>query len=588
MKRKDRRYCKLISLVTVFALAAGLCGCTVSVGMDQPGGSARMLPAASLAEAEYPFYLTTLDDESTIKLYFADDNKEIPYIGTDTAAELMERIYSKANRDSGVKVTVSENGHVTTLTRENGYHMTIDSENDVIGFDDYDAFIAPSWSRTVIDCLENYGLIDYLQIDEEGSYSRYGSGIDFETGKYGIDILEADGKRYIPLQTFSDTVLSVPCYTNLIYNGKAVFARTFTMDDDPVFISEIMKAGAGKRSRALADFTYNELCMALDHLYGLKEQQGVESFDEFFAAIRLKDDLLSEDPARSANALADALLLYLDDLHSFNIASTYRAGAKFNPSVNIGASYKSYVRTYYRFLDARDAQYPDGVPGYEEIDNTAYITFDEFSTLKEGTDYYKDFPSAETKDTVGLFLYAFRQITRKDSPVENVVFDLSLNGGGDQTTANFVMSMVLGGSSMVVEDTMTGAAVYERFRSDANLDGKFDDKDSLTGYNLFCITSPCSFSCGNLMASEFKNSNIVTMLGQTSGGGTCIIMPLSLADGSLIRVSGCKSMASIKNGSVYDIDRGIAPDLYIATPSAFYDRETLTGYINSTVMMREN
>ena len=64
---------------------------------------------------------------------------------------------------------------------------------------------------------------------------------------------------------------------------------------------------------------------------------------------------------------------------------------------------------------------------------------------------------------------------------------------------------------MSFENTMTGAYMYEKFRADANLDGKFDEKDSLTGYNLYCLMSPASFSCGNMAVSILKDSHIVTM-----------------------------------------------------------------------------
>ena len=134
---------------------------------------------------------------------------------------------------------------------------------------------------------------------------------------------------------------------------------------------------------------------------------------------------------------------------------------------------------------------------------------------------------------------------------------------------------------MTVEDTLTGAYAHECFKADANLDGKFDEKDSLAGYNLYCITSPQTFSCGNLAASELKHSHVVTMLGQTSGGGTCIILPLSLADGTLLRVSSFRRMTYIKNGSLYDLDLGIEPDIYIAKPADFYRREALADYLNS-------
>ena len=563
-------------------ISIGLCGCNVSVNTVSGGEEAAAVQKdVLLTEEEYPLYFNSIDNESTVKLYFADDSRDIPYIDADTAKDLLEMVYHEANGDEGFKLTASKEGNITTFTRENTYTMDVDSENDVISFEDYDSFFTPSWSGTVIDTLEHYGTIECLQINDDRSYSCAGSKLEINLGEYGIDILEKEGKCYIPLQTFEDIATSLPCYTNFVYNGEAVYAIVFGLDDNTEYLSNIYSAPKGNRSRELADFTYGELCMVMDHFYGLKEQQGIEVFDDFFSETGLKDRLISEDAEESAKALADFLHVYIDDLHSFYLNNSYLTGKEFVAYKNFGSSYYSYITTMKRFQEARSEKYPDDVPGYEEIGNTAYVTFDVFDGLKEGADYYNDPPTADTKDTVGLLIYAFGQITRENSPVENVVFDLSLNGGGDQTTACFMLSMILGGSSMTVKDTQTGAYVHECFKADANLDGKFDEKDSLAGYNLFCISSPLTFSCGNMAASELKNSHIVTLLGQTSGGGTCIVVPLSLADGTLFRVSSCRRLSNIKNGSVYDLDLGIEPDIYIAKPSVFYDREELTDYINS-------
>ena len=82
-------------------------------------------------------------------------------------------------------------------------------------------------------------------------------------------------------------------------------------------------------------------------------------------------------------------------------------------------------------------------------------------------------------------------------------------------------------------------------------------------------------------ASEFKNSEQVTLLGRTSGGGSCVVMPMSTAYGSLFRISGPNRLAFTKNGSFYDIDQGAEPDFTLAFPETLYDREALTDYINN-------
>ena len=119
------------------------------------------------------------------------------------------------------------------------------------------------------------------------------------------------------------------------------------------------------------------------------------------------------------------------------------------------------------------------------------------------------------------------------------------------------------------------------YRCDANRDGKFDENDTLKGRNLFCLTSPVSFSCGNLVPCALKESGKVTLMGRTSGGGSCIVLFASSAWGSSFRISSPRRLSFIKNGSYYDIDRGAEPDFVITKPEKYYDRPALTDYINS-------
>jgi hypothetical protein len=39
-------------------------------------------------------------------------------------------------------------------------------------------------------------------------------------------------------------------------------------------------------------------------------------------------------------------------------------------------------------------------------------------------------------------------------------------------------------------------------------------------------------------------------------------------------------MSVVKNGSYYDIDQGIQPDVYLSDIDHYYDRERLTEFIN--------
>ncbi|MBQ7566108.1 MAG: hypothetical protein IJT18_03215 [Oscillospiraceae bacterium] len=152
---------------------------------------------------------------------------------------------------------------------------------------------------------------------------------------------------------------------------------------------------------------------------------------------------------------------------------------------------------------------------------------------------------------------------------------------GTWDAAVFSIGLFLGKSSVSVHNTLTGAQVTQNNLVDLNLDRVFDEKDSLLGYNLYCLISPVSFSCGNLVPNVFKSSHRVTLLGQTSGGGACSVLHLTTADGARFQMSSPLCLSFLKNGSFYDIDQGAAPDHVINDYAKFYDRTALTDYIHS-------
>ena len=176
---------------------------------------------------------------------------------------------------------------------------------------------------------------------------------------------------------------------------------------------------------------------------------------------------------------------------------------------------------------------------------------------------------------------AHDQITRENSPIKNVVIDLSVNIGGAADLAVYIISWFLGEYDMSIKNTMSGAVSTTSYRCDANRDHKFDEKDTLGDRKLFCLTSPVSFSCGNLVPSAFKESEKVTLIGKTSAGGACVVQPVSSAWGTSFRISGPMCLVSMKNGAYYDIDQGAEPDYTLRSPESYYNRSELVNFINS-------
>lgn len=69
-------------------------------------------------------------------------------------------------------------------------------------------------------------------------------------------------------------------------------------------------------------------------------------------------------------------------------------------------------------LAAKQA-YPDGIPPYEEIGDTAFVTFNAFTMERKPGEYYHLEKPDVPQDTIELILYAHRQVTREGSHNNN-------------------------------------------------------------------------------------------------------------------------------------------------------------------------
>ena len=101
------------------------------------------------------------------------------------------------------------------------------------------------------------------------------------------------------------------------------------------------------------------------------------------------------------------------------------------------------------------------------------------------------------------------------------------------------------------------------------------------GLNLCCLTSPVSFSCGNLVPWAFKADGRVKLLSSITGGGSCEVQPLTSAWGTSFVISGPVRISFLKNGSYYDVDQGVQPDYTIFSFDHYYDRNALAEFVNS-------
>lgn len=565
---------RVLSLaIALIMLSALLCGCTDKKDKGN-------INISSLQEKNTILYTGAF--EKPIPLAFSEKAEGLAMISLELAASILQE-YVRAEKDQGYTLEVKTQGERVTLVRDNKAESVIDFKNGTVYFEDYNRFNTLSYELGALDVMDSDGL------DEEGQPEYFkrvlhseekGNSSFIDLKERGIPYLMQKGKGYIAMQTFSDIYLA-PYEIMLSYNGK----DAFILDRELIEISQELyyKSAPDMISPQLIDFNYRELCLMLDLHYGLAQEHGITTADSYISRIGLKEGFYSEDPNARFSALKTLIYRYLSDNHSnvlmhspYNSQAEYSLGAE---DASIG--YWEFYKNYQAYNSYRAEQFKEEAYRYKEIGDTAFVCFDTF--LGPTADYYESKPDKNgLNDEIALISYAHSRITRKDSPIKNVVIDLATNTGGHMDGGIYLASWVLGNAVMHITDPVRGAHGSYIYRADVNLDREFDENDCISDKQIYLITSPITFSCANYVANAMQESGRVTLLGSTTGGGAACVYTASLADGAAVTLSSSLCISGYKNGSYYSIDRGIAPDIKIENIKDIFDYTKLKKLINNT------
>jgi hypothetical protein len=531
-------------------------------------------------------YWCSLKNKTTVSLSFINGQNDLPFLEMTSAKSVLSTLFSLMI-SSTYKATLTSQDACFTLSVDNRASAVIDFNKKTLSYHHFAQFFQNPGTESVTDvlsypCFDAAGKATYFEREDTQTSQRLGTELKtLDLSAWKIPLYYQNGKGYLPLQTFTDCFISIrPVY--LAYNGQSLFLGSDSISQYD-FADLYYSVQAGFRSQPLADFTYQELVFELDNFYGLKSLKKIDSFDTYLTSLSLKEGLLSTDGLVADKALNKLAYSDLADIHTKYLSNSPYAG---KASTITAKDYYSpdYADFYNRYVSGktnRAAAYGSDVPSYEQVGDTAIITFDTFTGAT--SDYYASAPTSATKDTMGLVSYAHSEITKAGDTVKNVVLDLSCNTGGEANAAIYILGWFLGTAVVPIENTFGGDQAINVYKTDINLDHTFDDKDTLGSRHLYCLTSRVSFSCGNLVPCLFKGSGKVSLIGQPSGGGSCSVAPISLADGTLFRISSTNHLSTVRNGTFYDIDEGAEPDYAISVLSFLYSnkRQDFVTYLAS-------
>lgn len=426
------------------------------------------------------------------------------------------------------------------------------------------------------------------------SYDRPSAKI-FYLNNYHIDIVRDNDNIYLPINTFIDIFLT----TNMIsvaYNGKDLYFTGAFGDDvtgqtasntlEKNFYDESPWHNSKTRSQSLADFTYNELCFAIDYFYGLKEQRGVYNANDVFNSMGIKNDMLSTNAQTYNAAIIEFGCHWLYDGHSgltkyspFKYASNHSELRQAH--LNSNHYYAKLMTAMNDLTELRDLHGKS--QGLTFYGNTAILSFDMF--IKSGRDLSDRYEAISYADLAGLDTYwmykkAFDEIESR-TDIQNIVFDTTLNVGGMIDALVWVQAFTNINQRLTFKNTLTGEITRTSYSVDLNRDGAFNTLDTYQGkYNFYLMTSELSFSCGNAYPTFTKESGAMTIIGEKSGGGSCAVGALTTACGDVFSLSSTFQFGTYSGGVFQDNEDGIAPD-YDLNREFFYSDYSINNFVNS-------
>lgn len=536
-------------------------------------------------------YRYSLDKSETLQCLFTKNLPEVPYVNVE---DYLDRLYT-------VDFTTSSDGDVYTVSG-NGFSVVTDTSKDTVTINNYDNALG----ENIVE-VEKADVADYIKSGQP-EVSGTNNPVNLDYSKYSIDLIGDDGKVYFPLTTLSDifdcTYLAAEYIDNKLYFVKTLSVAS---DADGYFDRSSVYVEL-ERSQAMIDYTYNELCFLMDHFYGkppkapMSKAIAEKGFDkalddypeiktmlksnkrvDFQMGLLLLSEALDDGghTIMCGGMLAD-MELYGDN-DSCEMLTKFQAEVMFDDKANeIIQKQVTGDGTTELIEKARKEKLKNAtlVKKWEE-DKAFFYVKDKTAIFR-----FDHFEHPVVRDFAWALDYASK------NGIKNFVIDIATNGGGDEDIAHFINTIITNKqkNNNVITTNMLNTAnsniLNTKWTADLDLNGVFDDKDKSVYYdfNYAMLTSKASFSSGNLMPCMAKDRGIL-ILGETSGGGTCMLSKHYYPDGTYYMTSGVHTML---RGDKTNVDNGAAVDFGLVIKAAdgskdysnFYDFAKLEEYIN--------
>ncbi len=594
---------KKTHVLLTLCLAGLLASCSFSFNVNpkssESGGEKTSDPSSEVeGEGDFSYYSGSVEISKAYekaKVYFGALNsykylpcvnfnfvEDVPYVTIkDYYSSFFDAFFGDFFRVDGDEVS----------NRNTGASLCFDVSSNSIYSEDFDQFVNFTGTPIPVDAFNAAGNeTDPLSSLEEGSCTyQKGSKITYKLGAYHAQMVSYGGDIYVPF-SYLDTVTCAGIGYRFVWNGSDfylcdsgyLYANQTLTQYGEAFYSGSLNSSA--RSQSFADYNYYSFLFEMRNFYGKFDTLGISSLDAKFESLGLKSKLTSRLPSIADSAIADALVQVFAD-----------GGHTYFENRGFGCKYSYSTDSNLQGKILEDSRYFKGMQAYNLLSNyrasnnitksglymngsTALIVFDEFSLNSRSASPTKRNVTADTVSTFGIFYNAFKTISMNFS-IKNVVFDVSMNGGGAAIALGHALSFITNDAiSLNMKNPHTGATFKEVIYVDNNFDGNAKDADSYAGqYNFYILTSPYSFSCGNAFPCIAKDNGWAKIIGKKSAGGDCVVSKGVSPDGTIWSMSGNTALIHA-DGTSFDSGAEVDYDLDY---SSYYNLSKLDSFLSS-------
>ena len=521
---------------------------------------------------------------------FFESTPDVPYV---SFSSFFDGLYNPFV--GGGKTIISHQGG--TLTNEiTKATMVFDPSKNEISCSDLDMFLSTASNGFLHEDLLLASSNPNAKLDREKSSRVAGKNMVWKLDRYNMKLVSYQGDVYAPYALMQALFIS-KVGLGMAFNGENYFNSNFmamfsdmgtqTLNDygKAYYGGSLGKEKYPVRSESYSKYFYGTFLFVMENFYGKLSTLGIEDLDSYLESKGYKEELLSNDAENADSTLARLMnSVFCDGGHTAYTGSGVDSGMDMTRDISLMGGLLTQDPRFMKKEQVRAALQEKRGNEYKTVEtsgSTAIIRFDKFglktNTLGAPVFPSKDDVSEDKTSTFGVLYNAFEDI-KESKGIKNVVFDVSLNGGGAVCALGEALGFLTNEEvTFTTYNPVTGAKNIEAVQYDTDLDGDFEDDDSYEGaYDFYILTSSNSFSCGNAFPCIAGDYGYAKIIGQRSGGGDCAVGYAEGSDGSSWQIS---STSSIRHKDGSSVDSGAKVDYEIDYEN-FYDAAYLDSYIN--------